>query len=96
MTNHVDPLSQFAWWSSLKHGGLLIATARLANYFSTNPPALSNWTADRLRTALQAQQNAEKSGAQAALLDTVLEAVLQLPGPAGKKRAPWGPNGPTV
>jgi hypothetical protein len=90
MINHVDPLSQFAWWSSLKHGGLLIAPARLANHFSADPPSLSNWTADRLRTAVQAQQNAEKSGAQSALLDTVLEAVLQLPAPGWKKASAVG------
>ena len=35
MINHIDPLNQFTWWSSLKHGGLLIAPARLAHYFST-------------------------------------------------------------
>ena len=35
MINQIDPLNQFTWWSSLKHGGLLIAPARLAHYFST-------------------------------------------------------------
>lgn len=79
MTNPIDPLSQFTWWSSLKHGGLLIAPARLANYFSTQPPELSAYWAGRLRSAVQAQQSAEKLGAQAALLDTVLEGILQIP-----------------
>ena len=34
MINQIDPLNQFTWWSSLKHGGLLIAPARLAHHFS--------------------------------------------------------------
>ena len=72
MINHIDPLNQFTWWSSLKHGGLLIAPARLAHYFSTEKPEVSSYWAGRLRSAVQAQQDAEKLGAQAALLDTVL------------------------
>jgi len=40
MINHIDPLNQFTWWSSLKHGGLLIAPARLAHYFSTGPDGI--------------------------------------------------------
>jgi hypothetical protein len=94
MINQSDPLSQFTWWSSLKHGGLLIAPARLASHFSTEPPELSNWWAERLRSAVQAQQNTEKLGAQAALLDTVLEGVLKLPALEWKKAsavgAEWG------
>ena len=81
MINQIDPLNQFTWWSSLKHGGLLIAPARLAHYFSTQKPELSSYWAGRLRSAVQAQQDAEKLGAQAALLDTVLEGILQLPAP---------------
>ncbi|MBL0158883.1 MAG: hypothetical protein IPP47_17510 [Bryobacterales bacterium] len=94
MTNHVDPLSQFTWWSSLKHGGLLISPARLAHHFSAQKPELSFYWADRLRSAVQAQQNSEKQGAQAALLDTVLEGILQLPSLEWKKAsavgAEWG------
>lgn len=94
MTNHVDPLSQFTWWSSLKHGGLLISPARLAHHFSAQSPELSFYWADRLRSAVQAQQNSEKQGAQAALLDTVLEGILQLPALEWKKAsgvgAEWG------
>ena len=94
MINHIDPLNQFTWWSSLKHGGLLIAPARLANYFSTQQPELSSYWAGRLRGAVQAQQNAEKPGAQGALLDTVLEGVLRLPAQEWKKASSvdskWG------
>ena len=92
MINHSDPLSQFTWWSSLKHGGLLIAPARLASHFSTEPPELSAWWAERLRSAVQAQQNTEKLGAQAALLDTVLEGVLKLPALEWKKASAIGPE----
>ena len=94
MINQIDPLTQFTWWSSLKHGGLLIAPARLAHYFSTEKPELSPYWAGRLRSAVQAQQDAEKLGAQAALLDTVLEGILQLPALEWKKAsavgADWG------
>ena len=94
MINQIDPLNQFTWWSSLKHGGLLIAPARLAHYFSTEKPQLSSYWAGRLRSAVQAQQDAEKLGAQAALLDTVLEGILQLPALEWKKAssvgADWG------
>jgi hypothetical protein len=94
MINQIDPLNQFTWWSSLKHGGLLIAAARLAHYFSTEKPELSLYWAGRLRSAVQAQQDAQKLGAQAALLDTVLEGILQLPALEWKKAsavgADWG------
>ena len=87
-------LSQFTWWSSLKHGGLLISPARLAHHFSAQTPELSFYWADRLRSAVQAQQDTEKLGAQAALLDTVLEGILQLPALEWKKAsgvgAEWG------
>ena len=52
MINQIDPLNQFTWWSSLKHGGLLIAPARLAHYFSTDKPRLSSYWAGRLRSAV--------------------------------------------
>jgi hypothetical protein len=90
MTSQIDPLSQFAWWSSLKHGGLLVAPARLAHYFSAEKPKLSTYWAGRLRSAVQAQQDAGKLGVQAALLDTVLEGVLQLPELEWKKASAVG------
>ena len=94
MIKHIDPLNQYTWWSSLNHGGLLIAPARLAHYFSTQKPELSSYWVDRLRGAVQTQQDAERLGAQAALLDTVLEGVLQLPAlewaKASAVGAEWG------
>lgn len=79
MINQIDPLNQFTWWTSLKHGGLLIAPSRLANYFSTQKPDLPPYRVEKLRTAVQAQQDTDKLGAQGALLDAVLEGVLDLP-----------------
>jgi hypothetical protein len=94
MSKYVDPLNQFAWWSSLKHGGLLISPARLAHRLSAEQASLSYYWTGRLRSAVQAQQDAEKLGAQAALLDTVLEGVLQLPASQWRKAsavgAEWG------
>jgi hypothetical protein len=90
MTSPIDPLSQFTWWPSLKHGGLLIAPARLAHHFSAPTPELSSYVTGRLRSAIQAQQDAGKLGVQAALLDTVLEGVLQLPELEWKKASAVG------
>jgi hypothetical protein len=78
MTTNNDPLNQYSWWSSLKHGGMLISPARLANYFPAERPHIPRYLADRLRTAVQAQQGAESEKVQSALLDTVLEDVLGL------------------
>jgi hypothetical protein len=78
MTTNNDPLNQYSWWSSLKHGGMLISPARLANYFPAERPNIPRYLADRLRTAVQAQQGAESEKVQSALLDTVLEDVLGL------------------
>ncbi len=78
MTTNNDPLNQYSWWSSLKHGGMLISPARLANYFPAERPHIPRYLADRLRTAVQAQQGAESEKVQSALLDTVLEDILGL------------------
>jgi hypothetical protein len=90
MIYHTDTLNQFAWWSGLNHGGLLIAPARLATYFSAPKLTLSSYWTMRLRGAVQAQQNAEKLGPQPALLDVVLEGVLQLPALEWKKASAVG------
>jgi hypothetical protein len=63
---------------------------RVSNYFSIQPPPLSTWLAGRLRSAVQAQQNSERLGAPAALLDTVLEGVLQLPSLEWRKASAIG------
>jgi hypothetical protein len=88
--DHVDLPNQYSWWSRLNHGGLLISPARLAHYFSTQTPDLSSYWSDRLRTAVQSQQNAEKLGAEPVLLDTVLEGVLRLPALEWKKASAVG------
>ena len=78
MTTNNDPLNQYSWWSSLKHGGMLISPARLANYFPAERPNIPRYLADRLRTAVQAQQGSDSEKVQPTLLDTVLEDVLGL------------------
>ena len=78
MTTNNDPLNQYSWWSSLKHGGMLISPARLANYFFPERPNIPRYLADRLRTAVQAQQDSDSEKVQPTLLDTVLEDILGL------------------
>jgi len=78
MTTNNDPLTQYSWWSSLKHGGMLISPARLANYFPPERPNIPRYLADRLRTAVQAQQDSDSEKVQPTLLDTVLEDILGL------------------
>jgi hypothetical protein len=78
MTTNFDPLNQYTWSSSLKHGGMLIAPSRLANYFSSERPEIWPYWADRLRSAVQTQQDSESGKPQAVLLDTVLENILGL------------------
>jgi hypothetical protein len=94
MTTQVETLGQFAWWSSLKHGGLLIAPARLPHFFPDESQPLPRALPDRLRSAVQAQQGSDEMGVQPVLLDTVLEDVLQLPAVQWKKAsavgAEWG------
>lgn len=70
------------WWTSLKHGGMLIAPARLAEYFPSECPPLARHLVDRLRRDLLRVRSgdAEHLGA---LLDTVLEDIVGLP------RAGW-------
>lgn len=78
MTTNLDPLNQYTWWSSLKHGGLLIAPSRLANYFSVERPKIAPYWIDRLRSVVQAQQDADPGKLEGAILDTVLESILGL------------------
>jgi hypothetical protein len=78
MTANNDPLNQYSWWSSLKHGGMLISPARLTNYFPAARPQIPRYLADRLRSAVQSQQNSESGKLQPTLLDTVLEDILGL------------------
>ena len=62
-----------AWWSSLRHGGLLIAPSRLADHFPDELPPLPEWVADHLRRAVL-------RGDPPGLLDTVFETVCGVNG----------------
>ncbi|WP_395140273.1 hypothetical protein, partial [Armatimonas sp.] len=67
------------WWASLRHGGLLIAPARVLDRFPDEaaPPPLRSEHVENLRRLLV------KPGAQAELLTLVLERVLGLNPTAG-------------
>jgi hypothetical protein len=92
MTASNDPHNQYGWWSSLKHGGMLISPARLANYFPADRPNIPRYLADRLRTAVQAQQGSDSEKVQPTLLDTVLEDVLGLKADQWTKATEVGPS----
>ena len=67
----------YAWWASLKHGGLLIAPSHLAQSFPEDLPPLPRYLDDRLRRdVMRASDGRAESVAK--LLDTVLEDVLGL------------------
>jgi hypothetical protein len=65
------------WWSSLKHGGLLISPSRLTEHFPGDPEPLREAVAERLRRDLT-RLDAGGAEAERALLDTVLELVCGL------------------
>ncbi|MBW4420721.1 MAG: hypothetical protein KME13_16040 [Myxacorys californica WJT36-NPBG1] len=68
------------WWASLKHGGLLIASSKLSEFFvaeSLSP--LPRFIEDRLRRDVTRLQNGEDDHLST-FLDTVLEEVLGLAG----------------
>lgn len=67
------------WWSSLRHGGCLIAPSRLTEFFPSAPERpLPAWTVDRLRRAVLALREEGGKGVTDRLLDTVLVHVLGL------------------
>lgn len=72
MPNPADS-SPIAWWESLKHGGMLIAPARVASAFTAAPDQLAPWHADRLRREI-VRAEAHTSDL-ADLLDVVLENI---------------------
>lgn len=74
---HPEPPEHYSWWSELNHGGLLIAPARLNEYFPETLPALSSYLTEKLRSAVQRMQD-KQPDALGPLLDTVLEEVLKL------------------
>lgn len=69
-------VDRYAWWASLKHGGLLIAPSRLAEFFVADIEPLSSYIEDRLRRDVTRVRNGEED--ISTLLDTVLQDVLKL------------------
>ena len=64
-------------WTALNHGGLLISTARLADYFPDTLPPLPNWQIEKLRRALTAFDGSNET--LAPLLDYFLQNLTGLP-----------------
>ncbi len=75
MISATDKAERFIWWTALKHGGLLIAPGKLAEYFEETPLPLSHFLTERLRRDVFAvlEGNEEKIGV---LLDTIFEQLL--------------------
>lgn len=72
-------MSEPIWWSSLRHSGLLLSPARLAELFPQPAAPLDMATAERLRRdVLRIADPAENGTATGALLDTVLHEVAGL------------------
>jgi len=67
----------YAWWASLKHGGLLIAPSHLAQNFPPDLAPLPRHLEDRLRRDIMRASDG-RAESLASLLDTVLEEVLGL------------------
>lgn len=77
MQKTIVTIDKYAWWSVLSHGGLLIAPAKLGEFFVDDLRNLSSYVSDRLRRDLDLLS--PKDGASLSnLLDTVLEQVLGL------------------
>jgi hypothetical protein len=62
----------FAYWNSLKHGGMLISQSRLIKAFPTEIAALPSWKADKLRRIVQLDGRGSEG---AALLDFILQEI---------------------
>jgi hypothetical protein len=77
MTRAAAPFDTPAWWASLTHGGMLIAPARLLEFFAPDCPPLPRYLADRLRRDLLRVRHGEADHL-GPFLDTVLEDVLGL------------------
>lgn len=71
------------WWSSLKHGGLLISPDKVASDFPVALDPLPLWQAERLRRALTAFDGS--SDRLSALLDFMLHDLSALPGDEWQK-----------
>jgi len=77
MANSLHTVDRYSWWASLKHGGLLVAPSKLAEFFPDEISPLPRHVEDRLRRDVNRVRSGDE-GAIASLLDTVLEDVLQL------------------
>ena len=77
-------ISSYDWWASLNHGGLLIAPAKLTEFFITEDlhTSLRYGVRDRLRREVvkwqQGSDASNRSAQLSALLDVVLEDFLGL------------------
>ena len=77
MQKTIATIDKYAWWSVLSHGGLLIAPAKLGEFFVEDLSNLSGYVRDRLRRDLDLFS--PKDGESLSnLLDIVLEQVLGL------------------
>ncbi|MBI5445715.1 MAG: hypothetical protein HY900_31425 [Deltaproteobacteria bacterium] len=82
-----------ACWASLKHGGLLIAPAKLSEYFPSAADPLAPHVTEKLRRDLVRPLEVTPGKWQAGgLLDTVLEDVLGLPATQWSKGSTLGPE----
>jgi hypothetical protein len=52
MQKTLETVDKYPWWSILNHGGLLIAPARLGEFFVENLGDLPRYVSDRLRKDL--------------------------------------------
>lgn len=67
-----------AWWVSLKHGGLLIAPSKLAEFFPEDIDPLPKYVIERLRRDVTRLQSGEDKYLPT-LFDTLVEHVLGYP-----------------
>jgi hypothetical protein len=76
-----------AWWSALRHEGLLLDGQRLSAHFPDAPPPLGSWQAGRLRKALVTfQADPEDTATRTALITCLLEETIGL---GGKSDGAW-------
>jgi len=80
----VGVLERYGWWSTLNHGGLLIAPAKLAEHYPEQIDPLPAWKVDRLRRDL-VRLNGDGDDGATRLIDTVLEEVADLSKPGWVK-----------
>ncbi len=84
---------RFNWWDSLRHGGLLLDTQRLANLIREDPAPLHGFQEDRLRRRIVTFAD-DPEGSRGEFVAFVLEAICGFARPHGE----WlrGSNIPTT